>query len=153
MNEEQRLKANERAKRHYEANKQAKIEYQRKWREENREAHREYSRKWNTENKEAARERIVSWYKANPGKRTFHSSKRKQAVLKATPTWLSEEQLNDICTTYELSAWCSSVMNTLYHVDHIIPLQGKTVCGLHVPWNLRVIPASVNMSKGNKYNG
>lgn len=153
LSEEQRIKACERSKKHYEKNKQAKIEYQRKWREKNREYHRKYSKQWNNANKEAAKLKLQNWYKNNPGKRTYHSSLRKKRIAQATPDWLSAEQLIDICTEYEICAWCNEVTGEVYHVDHIVPLKGKNVCGLHVAWNLRVIPAKENMSKGNKYNG
>jgi 5-methylcytosine-specific restriction endonuclease McrA len=37
-----------------------------------------------------------------------------------------------------------------YAVDHVIPLQGEEVCGLHVPWNMEVITQDDNLKKSNK---
>jgi hypothetical protein len=67
------------------------------------------------------------------------------------PTWLSEEQLSVIADFYAHAKDCEVVSGEKYHVDHIVPLQGKDICGLHVPWNLQVLPADVNISKSNKY--
>ena len=77
--------------------------------------------------------------------------KYKASKLNATPTWLTEKQLEEIQDTYLLAKDCEMLSGDKYHVDHIVPLQGNNVCGLHVPWNLQVLPADINMSKGNRH--
>jgi hypothetical protein len=89
----------------------------------------------------------------NRGRLAAIKMKRYTSQKQRTPPWLTEEHFEAIRIEYELSAWCSKVMNTPYHVDHIVPLQGRNVSGLHVPWNLQVIPADENIRKGNKFNG
>ena len=68
----------------------------------------------------------------------------------ATPKWLTKEHKQQIVDTYELMRDCRAVTGEDYHVDHIVPLRGENICGLHVPWNLQVLPAYVNISKANK---
>jgi len=92
-----------------------------------------------------------SWYKNNKSKSLALVNKRRAMKLNATPKWLTEQDLLDIETEYKLARWCSIVMGTPYEVDHIVPLQGKTVCGLHVPWNLQVLPKTLNRLKSNKF--
>jgi hypothetical protein len=75
---------------------------------------------------------------------------RKKSVKQATPKWLSAEDKNKIISIYLHARDCQVVTGEPYHVDHIIPLQGESVCGLHVPWNLCVLPAEVNIRKSNK---
>lgn len=110
--------------------------------------------KWYENNTEYAKERMKDiskrWKEENRDKYNAKAAKYRSSKLQATPSWLTDEDFKKIETEYSLALWTSVVMGSSYHVDHIIPLQGKTVCGLHVPWNLRVIPASVNISKGNR---
>ena len=83
------------------------------------------------------------------------SRKREHAIRErrnklATPKWLTKEQKKKIVDIYEDMRRYRDTTGEEYHVDHIIPIRGKNVCGLHVPWNLRVIKAFDNMSKGNE---
>ena len=74
---------------------------------------------------------------------------RNAAKLNATPAWLTESQIQEINSLYAESRRLSSATGVEHHVDHIVPLRGRTVCGLHVPWNLRVVTAEFNRRKSN----
>lgn len=78
-------------------------------------------------------------------------AKYRAAKLKRTPKWLNSEQLTYIEKEYSMAKKLEAITGDKYHVDHIIPLQGRFVSGLHVPWNLQVIEASENKSKGNRH--
>ena len=74
---------------------------------------------------------------------------RKRRNRKATPKWLTKEHKQQIVNMYELMRDCRAVTGEDYHVDHIVPIRGENICGLHVPWNLQVLPAYLNIKKSN----
>lgn len=78
------------------------------------------------------------------------AAKRRAAKRSAKVSWLNEDQIQEIKLIYLIAKIKSILDNTPYEVDHIEPLQGKDVCGLHVPWNLQIIPMQNNRSKGIK---
>jgi hypothetical protein len=71
------------------------------------------------------------------------TAKRRAQKLKATPPWLTVAQLLEIEEFYRNRP-------AGFHVDHIVPLQGENVRGLHVPWNLQYLPALENIKKSNR---
>jgi hypothetical protein len=91
------------------------------------------------------------WQKKNKGKVNANTRKYQAAKLKRTPTWLTSFELLHMQCLYQVAAMRSKESNQKWHVDHIIPLQGKNVSGLHVPWNLQVVPAEDNIKKSNKH--
>jgi hypothetical protein len=95
--------------------------------------------------------RLNSWEKANPHRKLARTRKRQIAKLKRTPKWLTPDDLFIIEEAYHLAKLRTETLGISYHVDHILPLQGKTVSGLHVPTNLQVIPAKLNLQKSNKH--
>ena len=78
-------------------------------------------------------------------------AKRKAAKIKRTPVWLTSDDHWMIEQAYELAAVRTKMFGFAWHVDHIVPLQGKLVSGLHAPNNLRVIPGAENIRKSNSF--
>ena len=134
--------------------KDCKRSVDREYAAKNREVAKQRASAWYYDNKEyalkARKEYRSNWNKENRHKRNAVENKRRAFKLNATPKWLSKEQLQQIESIYWLARLQQELTDEQYHVDHIIPLQGKTVCGLHVPWNLQVLKATENLSKGNR---
>jgi 5-methylcytosine-specific restriction endonuclease McrA len=75
---------------------------------------------------------------------------RRRRFRDATPKWLSPEQRMEIRLKYRLAIELSRATGVRHAVDHVVPLQGEDVCGLHVPWNMAVITQEENLKKYNK---
>lgn len=80
-----------------------------------------------------------------------HDAKRRTEKMKRTPAWLTKDDFWMIEQAYELAVLRTKLFGFAWHVDHVIPLQGKLVSGLHVPTNIQVIPWRDNVAKANKY--
>lgn len=80
------------------------------------------------------------------------TAKRRASRIQRTPKWLTEDDLWIIKEIYKLAADRTKLHGFSWHVDHILPLQGKEVSGLHIPANLQVIPWMDNIKKHNKVN-
>lgn len=110
------------------------------------------SKAWRLANPEKSSAQGKNWRKTKPHLNAAKEAKRRSAKLLRTPLWLCEQQLLEIMQYYELAAHITKETNIRHEVDHIIPLQGKNVSGLHVPWNLQIITEIENCSKGNRCN-
>ena len=91
----------------------------------------------------AWKERNTVWVRADTKAR-----RRKHRL--ATPKWLTREQKGQIRELYKIAITMTKTTGEQYVVDHIVPLRSEFVGGLHVPWNLRVIPRQENLLKSNK---
>lgn len=101
---------------------------------------------WRERNAERLKAQAAKWTVANAEKKRASVAKRRAAKLQATPPWAN---LDDIKKFYVLAAKLTAETGIKAHVDHIVPLQAPTVCGLHCAANLSILPAHLNKRKGN----
>ena len=107
------------------------------------EQYREYQKRWMSDHSERLRELARRHREANPEIYREYKVRRRLVEVRATPKWAN---LDAIRAWYTFAAVTPGV-----HVDHIVPLNSPIVCGLHCEFNLQLLPASENMSKGNRY--
>ena len=106
---------------------------------------------WIEKNRERHNAKCYRWVKANPGMVNARTARRYASKTRATPAWLSKDQLWMISEAYDLAVLRTKMLGFAWEVDHIVPLRGKKVMGLHVPWNLQVVPMKENRRKSNSY--
>jgi hypothetical protein len=147
-----------------------------RWRDENKERVIKYDRDYYAKNKEKRISSVISWQKRNPQSKLAsnaiyrsknqsalkiwrhknkgivydHAKNRTISMRMATPPWLSIDDKLIIKAIYSASIRITKCTGIAHNVDHIHPLNHKLLCGLHVPSNLRFIPARLNTMKKNK---
>ena len=134
-----------------EGNSSKFLEYTRRYRESNPEKFFESRRKsaaaWREKNLEKSRELCRQYQKANPHVSAANAAARQHHIKLATPSWANK---HFIAEAYHIAKVREQMLGGKWHVDHVIPLRGKRVCGLHVENNLQVVRAETNLRKGNK---
>lgn len=118
-----------------------------KWRSRNAEHERLRGRRYREANKDRVTSNYARWAKENKHKVNALVAKRIARKLQATPSWADHAAIRAI---YEKAARLTAETGVKHEVDHIYPLRGKLVCGLHCEANLQVLTESQNLSKGNK---
>ena len=109
------------------------------WRNNNSEHVKNYNKKYKTDNLELCKK---------------IASRRVTSKRTKTPKWLTKDHKEQIDKIYkEMRELNNNEGYRAFHVDHIIPLQGSNVSGLHVPWNLQILTSSENSSKNNSFDG
>lgn len=92
------------------------------------------------------------WEKNNKGRLLAYVAERRAARVCRTPKCLAPSDLKAIRDCYSVAASFRELFDLDVHVDHVVPLRGVSVSGLHVPWNLRIVPAGTNKRKSNNWS-
>lgn len=129
-------------------------ESSRRWHQKNTERSNQRSRRWRQENLARKNELERLWRQKNPERCREKGAFRRAVERQATPPWLTKEHRKQMTGLHAKARRLEKRTGIPHHVDHIIPLRAKfdgagkqIACGLHVPWNLQVLPGPENCSK------
>lgn len=148
--ENQRLKWREATRRYRESRRELLREKQNARRSARPADHRDAVQRSRSKDPDRAREHSRRYSKARPEIGAANAALRRARIKQQTPPW---SDLVACRGFYEIAARVSRCTGIPFDVDHIIPLCGDGVCGLHVPINLRVIPRKANQRKSNRIIG
>ena len=118
----------------------------------NKEAINNKTAEYRKNNPEKVKALNKKWLEENKAAKNASNKKRKAAKKYRTPSWLTDVDFERMENEYKLAALLTKLTGQKWEVDHIVPLQGQFVSGLHVPSNLRAIPAFDNRSKHNSFS-
>lgn len=141
------------AKEYHKANKEKVAVTSKVYRDNNKEKEATRHKLYSEANKEKISENGKKHYQANPDKYYANNAKRRAAKLERIVSYANLKAIKDIysdCVEINLAAKIAGC-NEKFVVDHIIPLQGENVSGLHVENNLQIITATENLIKSNKF--
>jgi hypothetical protein len=141
----------EKAKEYRALNSKAVADKHKRWREANPEKCAATQLIWQQSNREKVNAYSREWRNNNRHVMNDLKAKRRADTLARTPKWLSSDEKWMLREVYALAALRAKTTGLPWHVDHIIPLRGEKVSGLHTPYNLQVILAAANIQKGARY--
>ncbi len=146
-----------------ENNKEKRQSKSKEYRDKNRESINGKIKEWAIKNKDKVAQKVRKWQENNRGKcraarinygKKYPEKERALAALyqarkiQAMPRWASKDE---ILKFYKMSAALSKSTGIRHHVDHIVPLRSKYVCGLHCEFNLQILTDTENCKKSNKF--
>lgn len=117
----------------------------------NAEANRAKALEYYYANHEQSKKRQLNRQKLRPEIASASAAKHRASKLQRTPAWLTDFDKLKIKCLYSVAAMLTRENNEPWHVDHIVPLQGKLVSGLHMPSNMQLLRGKENISKHNRF--
>lgn len=136
-----------RSSEYHAANKQRRVKVRAANYLANRDAVRKRHAVWMAENKDRWKEYMASI----PERLREYAAQYRAQKLRATPPWLTVDDRAEIAALYAEASRLERETGIPHHVDHIIPLRGDYVCGLHVPSNLQILTKDENLRKSNRW--
>lgn len=97
---------------------------------------------------------MLATIRTHKAKRKFDTAMRRAIEADAAPPWLTHDDKAKLLAIYEHAERLTEIKGIEHEVDHLVPLYGQNkagdviIRGLHVPWNLRAIPRSLNQKRG-----